>query len=41
MDYPKSVPSSGLVNGKFVDENPLMGTPGLIDSGAMGQQRYR
>ncbi|WP_225927425.1 phage tail protein [Pseudomonas ekonensis] len=30
MDYPKSVPSSGLVNGRFVDENPLTGTPGSL-----------
>lgn len=30
MDYPKSVPSAGLVNGKFVDENQLMGTPGSL-----------
>ncbi|MBK5510642.1 phage tail protein [Pseudomonas sp. TH15] len=30
MDYPKSVPSAGLVNGTFVDENPLMGTPGSL-----------
>ncbi|WP_080693484.1 phage tail protein [Pseudomonas chlororaphis] len=34
MDYPKSVPSAGLVNGQFVDENPLTGTPGsLIPAG--------
>ncbi|PMY67951.1 hypothetical protein C1Y31_09310, partial [Pseudomonas sp. FW305-25] len=30
MDYPKSVPSAGLVNGRFVDENPLTGTPGSL-----------
>ncbi|ERO62002.1 hypothetical protein [Pseudomonas piscis] len=30
MDYPKSVPSAGLVNGRFVDENPLTGSPGSL-----------
>ncbi|AZE21712.1 gp53-like domain-containing protein [Pseudomonas chlororaphis] len=30
MDYPKSVPSAGLVNGSFVDENPLTGMPGSL-----------
>jgi hypothetical protein len=28
MDYPKSVPDIGLVNGRFADENPVDGTPG-------------
>lgn len=30
MDYPRSVPSSGLVDGRFADENPLTGTPGSL-----------
>lgn len=34
MDYPKSVASAGLVNGRFVDEDPEKGTPGsLIPAG--------
>jgi len=36
MDYPKSVPSAGLVNGTFVDENPLMGTPGSLIPASWG-----
>lgn len=30
MDFPKSVPSIGLVGGKFIDEDPLSGTPGSL-----------
>lgn len=30
MDFPISVPSVGLVGGKFVDENSLVGTPGSL-----------
>ena len=30
MDYPKNVPSAGLVNGKFVDEDQVAGTPGSL-----------
>jgi hypothetical protein len=30
VDFPISVPSIGLVDGKFVDEDPLLGTPGSL-----------
>lgn len=30
MDFPKSVPSVGLVDGKFVDEDVVAGTPGSL-----------
>ncbi|MCO7608654.1 tail fiber protein [Pseudomonas chlororaphis] len=36
MDYPKSVPSVGLVNGKFVDENPITGQVGSLISSQWG-----
>ncbi|MFJ4143532.1 hypothetical protein [Pseudomonas sp. NPDC089734] len=36
MDYPKSVPSVGLVNGKFVDENTVSGAPGSLISASWG-----
>lgn len=36
MDYPKSVPSAGLVNGRFVDEDPLTGAPGSLIPASWG-----
>jgi hypothetical protein len=36
MDYPGSVPSAGLVNGKFVDEDPVTGTPGSLIPASWG-----
>lgn len=36
VDFPISVPSIGLVGGKFVDENPLTGTPGSLIPSAWG-----
>lgn len=36
MDFPNSVPSIGLVNGKFADEDPLAGTPGSLIPSAWG-----
>lgn len=30
MDFPISVPGIGLVDGKFADEDPLVGTPGSL-----------
>lgn len=36
MDYPKSVPGVGLVDGKFVDENQVTGTPGSLIPAAWG-----
>lgn len=36
MDFPKSVPSVGLVDGKFVDENIVEGTPGSLIPSAWG-----
>lgn len=36
MDYPKSVASVGLVNGKFVDENPVTGQVGSLISSEWG-----
>lgn len=36
MDFPKSVPSAGLVNGRFVDEDPLKGTPGSLIPASWG-----
>ncbi|MBC3208872.1 carbohydrate-binding protein CenC [Pseudomonas sp. SWRI111] len=36
MDYPKSIPGSGLVNGKFVDEDAIAGTPGSLIPASWG-----
>jgi len=36
VDFPISVPSIGLVDGKFVDEDPLGGTPGSLIPSAWG-----
>ncbi|WP_017337728.1 gp53-like domain-containing protein [Pseudomonas fluorescens] len=36
MDFPISVPSIGLVDGKFVDEDPLSGSPGSLIPSAWG-----
>jgi hypothetical protein len=36
VDYPKSVPSIGLVNGKFVDEDTATGAPGSLIPAAWG-----
>ncbi|WP_285417333.1 hypothetical protein [Pseudomonas sp. efr-133-TYG-5] len=36
MDFPKSVPGIGLVNGKFADENIVTGTPGSLIPAAWG-----
>ena len=36
MDYPKSVPGSGLVDGKFVDEDAIAGTPGSLIPASWG-----
>jgi hypothetical protein len=36
MDYPKSVPNVGLVDGHFVDENPLTGQVGSLIPAAWG-----
>lgn len=36
MDYPESLPNAGLVGGKFVDEDPVAGTPGSLIPSAWG-----
>ncbi|UZE30321.1 hypothetical protein [Pseudomonas asplenii] len=36
MDFPKSVPSVGLVDGKFIDEDSTGGTPGSLIPSAWG-----
>lgn len=36
MDFPKSVPGVGLVDGQFVDEDQVQGTPGSLIPAAWG-----
>ncbi|MCU1773343.1 phage tail protein [Pseudomonas sp. 13B_3.2_Bac1] len=36
MDFPKNVPSAGLVNGQFVDEDLLVGKPGSLIPASWG-----
>lgn len=36
MDYPNSVPSAGLLNGRFVDEDPIAGKPGSLIPASWG-----
>lgn len=36
MDYPKSIPGSGLESGRFVDEDPIAGTPGSLIPASWG-----
>lgn len=36
MDYPKSVPSAGLIDGRFVDEDLLTGKPGSLIPASWG-----
>jgi hypothetical protein len=36
MDYPKNVSGSGLVDGKFVDEDAIAGTPGSLIPASWG-----
>ncbi|WP_085581514.1 MULTISPECIES: carbohydrate-binding protein CenC [unclassified Pseudomonas] len=36
MDYPKRIPGSGLVNGRFVDEDAIAGTPGSLIPASWG-----
>ncbi|QHJ76926.1 MAG: hypothetical protein [Bacteriophage sp.] len=38
MDFPKSVPGIGLVDGRFVDENPVTGQQGSLIARAWGNQ---
>jgi hypothetical protein len=36
LDYPKSIPSAGLSNGRFVDEDPQAGKPGSLIPASWG-----